>query len=466
MKIDLVNYLKEYFNLYPGYSPDLLSLKEYLPLKLQSQFSDHFVYYVMKKLLIEFDINDIDDDTDEDTDELCVTNSSNTLSDMLSLYPLVSDQIEGKSIDENDYDFVITIGKRKFFLHKFVLGFRCNELLEKDINSISEKILEESFIYFIKWIYDGTIDVEFFAQDNLIQILIDLCFLFKDIALNDDIHDYLFKLLYRNIKLYDNDKISDLIIKLIEKNSPDYIIFLMIKHLKENNYDKVKLLNIIDIIDDNDLLNTNDDTDKYIDNIINSDDIINEFNFIDHYKDDLMKLSNDRYYIDIIFKFNDEKIYCNKALLYYRFPLIKKLKIDYDNGLINMDDRDNNSIIHLNFESFETLINYYYTYDTSNIYLSKDNYKFMILLYHFLSLNKDNKLMGYIDPLFSKLYSIIEKDSPKDKLLSYVLNYLLLDLKNEWSRQLVVKYLEKISKVDIDYNSLDPKAKRKLSLFF
>lgn len=75
MKIDLVNYLKEYFNRGPGYSPDLLSLKEYLPLKLQSQFSDNIDYDVMKKLLIEFDINDIDDDKDEDTDEFCMTNS-------------------------------------------------------------------------------------------------------------------------------------------------------------------------------------------------------------------------------------------------------------------------------------------------------------------------------------------------------------------------------------------------------
>lgn len=65
MKIDLVNYLKEYFNRDPGYSPDLLSLKEYLPLKLQSQFSDNIGYDVMKKVLIEFDINDIDNSCDE-----------------------------------------------------------------------------------------------------------------------------------------------------------------------------------------------------------------------------------------------------------------------------------------------------------------------------------------------------------------------------------------------------------------
>ena len=64
MKIDLVNYLKEYFNMF-GYRLDLLSLKEYLPLKLQSLFSDNIGYDVMKKVLIEFDINDIDNSCDE-----------------------------------------------------------------------------------------------------------------------------------------------------------------------------------------------------------------------------------------------------------------------------------------------------------------------------------------------------------------------------------------------------------------
>ena len=189
MKIDLVNYLKEYFNRDPGYRPDLLSLKEYLPLKLQSQFSDNIDYDVMKKLLIEFDINDIDDDKDEDTDEFCVTNSSNTLSDMLSFFYLIDHQLTSDPTETKPpfSDVEVSISNRLFYLHKFIVTHMCPSILCDEHNMFLNNLPSELTYVLLKWIYSGEINVEDISFDNLF-ILYEL---FVNIIKNDEVKKYL-----------------------------------------------------------------------------------------------------------------------------------------------------------------------------------------------------------------------------------------------------------------------------------
>lgn len=324
-------------------------------------------------------------------------------------------------------------------LHKFIIRTRCgdtfdDEEFKKKLGSLSN----ETLIWFCKWCYSGIVQ-----SINDVKLLKELYYLFKDEIQNKEIVlHYIIQQLNKSIELLNNEEFAQEYMNAVSNDSNE-IILIFTKQQRDikNNTELVqKLLKHPTFIKSKTELSNN------LSNILKKENL--EESILEDFKEDAVRIREEKPLADIIFSFNEENVSAHKAILHDRCSFLRPLLGDNIEKISDISDR-----FGINIHEFKILLDYYYCLDFSNIKLDQSNYISIMNLYLFIKNHQEDDIMK---ELFNHIELILHNKDISNVLLSHIFNHGV----NEFEKyhEIINWYVEN-KVLNFDINTLDDSSK-------
>lgn len=357
--------------------------------------------------------------------------------------------------------------EKKYMLHKFILSIRCPSILNinDEMKLKIKNISNQGLTHLLQWIHKGE-----FCNNVSFSDYNELYYIFKYIITDKPkICDYILFKMDEMINSYNDDVYKNLIINLINSSNIETDIFnlFLSKLSNRKNINDDFRLEIFELIDNkiSHIFDQLDINDKRITDISQIDkDILSK-----DFKDDFKQFIKTKHNHDITFDFgNGILIHAHKVVLNNYSIIFNEFNVN-----INWDDNGKESIVIMNNDilsskSFEILINYLYSFDTSFVSLDEDNYIDIISLSYFIKryYYNEDKNIKFLYSLHNRLEELLFDKDLNERIVIKLFRYLFNNKKdNSILKNLLFHLIHLICNKSIDTNEFSIKEKIFISMF-